>query len=676
MKYLNSIYLRQTVDFLQRYGLKSVLNKIPEYMMTTRGYQAWRKEHAPSEEELARQKRISVDMPARPLFSILVPTFNTNPLQLRQMAESVFSQTYDNWELCIADGSPRPSSGESSGPSTDGNPKSSSGESLRPSRVVEFFLNYAMEHDLSVVTSCAESTISDISAVPPIIHSFACKAHGRVWIAEIENHGIAGNTNAAMALATGDYIVLLDHDDLLSPDALFEIANAINEDPAIDVIYSDEDMVSADGSFLHNPNFKPDFSPDLLRSCNYITHLYATRRSLALSVGGFSQDCDGSQDFDFTLKTTELAERVCHIPKVLYHWRVHSNSVAADSGNKAYAYDSAVRALEQHYARTGVKASVTKDPQPGFYLTDYAIKGRPLVSVLMYNCSGNVVKTITEAINNDVSYDAKSCTKAASASTSCLSRPSRNLESSQSSSSLSEAPFKLEFPRSMSETRGEYILVLRQVQDIAPDTIRLLLSNCMRPEIGIAVPRILTSDGKVAESGLIYNMDGEIISPFAGKDPVYPGYHCYALCQHQVSLAGPCCFMTSMENLRQNWQSRNESQSRQCMDGSDDAGKKQINNAQKNKTLHNSEQDLVLKNPYVRMAEFSLRTRQDHKLITVIPRATVTLTKQGNRDVQKELREANTQKGYGEVAALNCTTQQLSDPYYTPNFSQTHPYSF
>ena len=112
------------------------------------------------------------------------------------------------------------------------------------------------------------------------------------------------------------------------------------------------------------------------------------------------------------------------------------------------------------------------------------------------------------------------------------------------------------------------------------------------------------------------------------------------------------------------------------MDGSDDAGKKQINNAQKNKTLHNSEQDLVLKNPYVRMAEFSLRTRQDHKLIAVIPRATVTLTKQGNRDVQKELREANTQKGYGEVAALNCTTQQLSDPYYTPNFSQTHPYSF
>lgn len=554
MKYLNAIYLRQTLDFFQRYGLKSILNKVPEYLMTTRGYQAWRKEHSPSEAELSNQRNLSLRMPSRPLFSILVPTYNTDPVQLKQMVESVFAQTYDRWELCIADGSPK------------------------PSPVEEFFHRYSREHN----------------------------PKGNVCFTSIENLGIAGNTNAAMSMATGDFVVLLDHDDLLSPDALYELAHAINKDPAIDALYSDEDMVSADGTFLHNPNFKPDFSPDLLRTCNYITHLYAVRRSLAESVGGFSQDCDGSQDYDFTLKTTERARKVCHIPKVLYHWRVHSNSVAADSGNKTYAYDSAVRALERHYSRLGIEASVSKDAQPGFYLTDYRIKGRPLVSVLLYRCS--------ETLRNELSHPAGAAEEG-------------------SRSDIEESLYRIEFPASLSEAHGEYILILHHVQSITPDTIRLLLSNCMRPEIGIAVPRILTSHGKVAESGLIYNKDGELLSPFAGKDPVYPGYHCYATCQHQISVAGPFCFMTSMENLRRN-------------------GRKKKGGSQ----------DL-----FARMAEFCFRTRQSDKLITVIPRALATLTKTGSQIA------CSPRKGYPELLSMGLPE---TDPYYTPNFSQKHPYRF
>lgn len=582
MKYLNPIYLKQTVDFFQRYGLKSVLNKIPEYMMTTRGYQAWRRSHTPTSEDLAAQRESSMHMKHRPLFSILVPTYNTDPQQLSQMAESVFAQTYDNWELCIADGSPKPSA------------------------VEKFFTS-----DESYLNAGSETTGQE-----------------KIKFSSIENQGIAGNTNAAMEMATGDYVVLLDHDDMLSPDALHELAKAINEDSTIDVLYSDEDMVSADGTFLHNPNFKPDFSLDLLRSCNYITHLYAVRRDLALSVGGFSSDCDGSQDYDFTLKTTENGRNVCHIPKILYHWRVHNNSVAADSNNKTYAYDSAVRALQHHYERCGVPAFVKKDAQPGFYLTDYAITGDPLVSVLMYHCSESLRKELEEESLRSLSPEIHnvSCTDG-------------SVSSASSDSDLSDiSSYQLEFPASLSECHGEYVLILRHLESITPDTIRLLLSNCMRPEIGIAAPRVLDAHGKVTESGLIYNADGNIISPFKGKDPVYPGYHCYAVCQHQVSLVGPYCFMTTMENLRRNWKKGYVS---------------------KGKT---ASADIE-----ARMAEFCFRTQQDQKLITVVPRADAVLnTKAGKRPSCID----------DNSPARSYILNRPTDPYYTPNFSQKHPYWF
>ena len=576
MKYLNSIYIHQTLDFLHRYGLKSVLSKVPEYLMTTRGYQSWRKDHTPSEEELAAQRELSVRMTSRPLFSILVPTYNTDPLQLKQMAESVFSQTYDHWELCIADGSPKPSS------------------------VEQFFQKYAEE-----------------------------QAQGKIRFAAIRNQGIAGNTNAAMALAKGDYIVLLDHDDLLSPDALYELAAAVNESPDVDVLYSDEDMVSADGTFLHNPNFKPDFSPDLLRSCNYITHLYAVKRSLALLAGGFSAECDGSQDYDFTLKTTERAKSICHIPKVLYHWRVHSNSVAADSSNKTYAYDSAVRALEQHYERLGIEACVTKDPQPGFYLTDYAITGKPLVSVLMYGCAGCVREEILDAWKKDTSYPESKTTTGEQISTALDKR---------------NGSYDIEFPASLSQTSGDYVLVLRHVQEITMDTVRLLLSNCMRQEVGIAVPRILAENGKVVESGLIFNQAGRILSPFAGKDAIYPGYHCFATCQRQISLAGPYCFMSSMENLRRNWREEKK-----------------------------GNQKIAESTPIVRMAGFCFRTQADQKLISLIPRACVTLTAKESRNAVAAYKAARP----GKLPSVSSWFKEHpADPYYTPNFSQDHPYRF
>ena len=577
MKYLNHIHLHQMLDYLKQFGLNNLLNKVPEYLITSSGYQNWRKANTPSPEELKQQSILSQSMKHRPLFSILVPACNTDLHQLKQMAESVLKQSYDHWELCIADGS------------------------LKPSKVEEFFEDYMQKHVPEAGTSVnpeAGTSVSPDTTYPGSVLSFPFGS-GHIRFTAIDNLGIAGNTNAALSLASGDYIVLLDHDDLLSPDALYELARAINSDPSVDVLYSDEDMVSNDGTFFHNPHFKPDFNPDLLRSCNYITHLYAVRRSLALLAGGFSGDCDGAQDYDFILKTTEKAAKICHIPKVLYHWRIHPGSVAADPNNKSYAYDSAVRALQRHLVRCDTHARVKRDINPGFYTTDYPIPGFPLVSVFLYHCAAPLKRVLMQQ------------------------RKSRY--------------YTLEFPDSLADANGKYILVLRHAAAISADLIQLLLSNCMRSEIGIAIPEIRRPDGKTLEAGLIYNADGEILSPFSGKDPSYPGYHGYAASQRQTSLAGPYCFMTDIENLRRNWSER------------------EPDNAEQRK------QDL-----YERMTGFCFRTRMDRKLITIDPRAYVRLTKAGISEAQ----------GIHQIAEQRYLQECPVDPCYTPNFSQKNLYRF
>ena len=183
------------------------------------------------------------------------------------MLDSILAQTYGKWEVCIADGSPK-------------------GKSL------EKILKRYSEKDSRI--------------------------HYRILG---ENLGISGNTNAAMDMAKGDYIVLADHDDTLTPDALYELAKAVSKDQDNDVIYSDEDKLDMDGGALFEPHFKPDFNIDLLTSTNYICHLFAVKRELVEKVGKFDHRFDGAQDYDFIFRCTENAKKICHVPKVLYHWR-------------------------------------------------------------------------------------------------------------------------------------------------------------------------------------------------------------------------------------------------------------------------------------------------------------------------------------------------------------------
>lgn len=199
------------------------------------------------------------------------------------------------------------------------------------------------------------------------------------------NEGIAGNTNEALKMATGDFIVLTDHDDLLSPEALYQCAKVIQEEPQTDVIYSDEDKVDMGGKHYFEPHFKSDFNIDLLCTMNYICHLFVFRKNVLAKAGYFRQEYDGAQDYDFILRCTEEAKHIVHIPKVLYHWRCHPQSTSENPESKLYAFTNGCKAVKAHYDRIGIPAEVERGPFYGMYHTKYQWKEEPLLSIIIPN---------------------------------------------------------------------------------------------------------------------------------------------------------------------------------------------------------------------------------------------------------------------------------------------------
>lgn len=246
-----------------------------------------------------------------PRFSVLTPVHDPPPDVLEQTIRSVLGQAFEDWELCLVD---------------------------------------------------------DGSADPVVREALRRHAEGdpRIRLLRREDAGgISAATNAALEMATGEYIALLDHDDLLVPDALARVDAALRERPGTDMVYSDEELVEEDGSSFTFA--KPHWSPDLLRSQMYTCHLGVYRRELAREVGGFRSEFDGSQDFDFALRVSERTDRVVHLPHVLYHWRAHAASAAANTQAKPAAYPAARRAIAEHLERTGVDADVHFGPWQGIY---------------------------------------------------------------------------------------------------------------------------------------------------------------------------------------------------------------------------------------------------------------------------------------------------------------------
>ena len=320
--------------YIKRYGFFSTLKKvfkrifkIKENRKTNQeAYQIWIEKNTPNEDELEKQK--TTKFTYAPKISVVVPMYNTDEKFFQDLIESLNNQTYANWELCLADGSPKKN------------------ENLE---------KYYEKNE-------------------KIKYNFLGK-----------NEGISENTNEAIKMATGDYVGFLDHDDILSEEALFQVVKVINQDLKTDFIYTDEDKIDENYERFE-PYFKPDYSPETLECNNYITHFVVVKKEIIEKIGKLNSEFNGAQDFDFVLRATKVANKIIHISKVLYHWRVHKNSTAYIADTKNYAFEAGKKVIEADLKREGKSATVEFGQEvPGIYKIKYEVIGNPKVSILIPN---------------------------------------------------------------------------------------------------------------------------------------------------------------------------------------------------------------------------------------------------------------------------------------------------
>lgn len=499
VKKLNPYNIQKGIRYLRHFGMKEFLVRLSDRLEPEEvPYGPWFEAHRASQEELEKQRKRRFDHPIK--ISIAVPLYRTPEKFLREMVESVQQQTYPYWELCLADGSP---------------------EDAKLRSVIE---QYAREDD-------------------------------RIQVKVLEkNLGIAGNTNAALEMATGEYIGLLDHDDLLAPNALYEIALAVEREAWPDLIYTDEDKISQDGTEHFQPNLKPDYSPDLLRSNNYICHFLTVERELIVRAGGFERDYDGAQDYDFILRCTEKANKIVHIPKILYHWRTHPQSTADNPISKQYAYDAGKRAIEAHLMRCKEEnCIVQKKKDFGFYRVTYPVQGQPLVSVIILNKDEKAtLQKCLESIWTKTTY------------------PNYEILIVENNSKTEEifAYYKeidgrngvhvvywdREFNYSAinnfgaGRARGEYLLFLNNdVEIISEDWMEEMLGHCQRKTTGVVGARLYYPDDTIQHAGIVIGIGGIAGSMFVGQKRLHTGYMHRESLQQDLSAVTAACMMTKRE---------------------------------------------------------------------------------------------------------------------------------
>ena len=496
---MNMETVHVAVDFWKQHGLKALVVKSRHKLRgldNDYDYGEWYELTKPTDEALEQQRKKLFDF--EPKLSIAIPAYKTPERYLREMLESILAQTYTNWEVCIADGSPR-------------------GESL------ERVLRKYAEKDSRI----------------------------RYQILG-ENKGISGNTNMAMEMARGDFLVLADHDDTLTPDALYEVVKAVNEHPGCQVIYSDEDKLDMDGKALFDPHFKPDFNPDLLTSVNYICHLFVVRMDLLEQVGKFRQEFDGAQDYDFIFRCTEQAKEVYHIPKVLYHWRCHQNSTASNPESKRYAFEAGARAVMAHYERMGIEAeSVEKGVDYGIYHTRFKIKGEPLVSVVIPNkdhhedldlCIRSLVEKATYRNLEFVVVENNSVKAETFAYYEKIQKEFENVRVVKWEREFNYAAIN-NFGAGFA--KGEYLLLLNNdTEIIEPDCIQEMLGFCQRENVGIVGARLLYGDDTIQHAGVVIGFGGIAGHTFIGLHKAENSYFHRAVCAQDYSAVTAACLMT------------------------------------------------------------------------------------------------------------------------------------
>lgn len=430
-------------------------------------------------------------------FSILVPLYNTPKDFLVEMISSVTEQTYQNWELCLADGS------------TD-----------------------------------------DFAYVGKMCRSLAKKDSRIVYKKLEQNLGISENTNACLDMATGDYIALFDHDDVLEHTVLFEYMKVICEQDA-DFIYCDEDKFNEFGGRLYDEHYKPDFAVDNLRSNNYICHFTVFDKKLIEKAGAFRKEFDGSQDHDLILRLTEQAKRIVHIPKILYHWRVSDASVASDPYAKPYTIEAGKKAVSEHLEKSGIKATVESTKiHPNIYRIKYDIIDNPLVSIIIPNY--NHVEELSRCIDSIINKSTYKNYEIIIVENNSDKATFEYYDTLKKYDNIKVVVYKPENGFNYSAinnfgvqfAKGEhYILLNNDVEIITPEWIEEMLMYSQRDDIGAVGAMLYYPNDTIQHAGVTIGVLTLAGHNFRHSQRGNPGYFGRAGYQQNVSAVTAACLM-------------------------------------------------------------------------------------------------------------------------------------
>lgn len=466
-------------------------------------YDQWISENDMTDAQVVEAKTEIESMAYKPVFSILVPIYNTDPEYLIPMIRSVQAQIYPHWQLCLVD-------------------------DCSPKGYLKSILEYEASQDERISIQ-----LNDV------------------------NQGISVTTNDALALATGDYIALLDHDDELSIDALYYNAKVINETPEAGLIYSDEDKMDLEGNRLE-PYFKPDYSPDLLDTNNYICHFTVIKKSIADEIGGFREGLDGSQDHDIILRAAEAAEQVVHIPRILYHWRKIPGSTAVEYDSKSYAWEAGRRAVEDRLAKKEGDVKVEFGSLKGTYRVYREIKGEPLVSIVIpFKDKPELLDSCLNSILERSSYQNFEVVGVSNNSEQDLTfARMEHFKEADKRIRFVEKNVPFNFSAicnyGVEQANGEYIILLNNdIEIINPDWIERMLEHAQRSEIGAVGGKLLYPDGRIQHAGVVAGMVGAAGHPHKFFPDQHIGYHGRLHMVYNVSAVTGAMMMMRTEKFKE-----------------------------------------------------------------------------------------------------------------------------
>lgn len=464
-------------------------------------YNQWVRNNLPDYTQLYKLKKEQKTFTYRPLISIIIPTYNTDHQFLRECIDSVLGQVYENWELCIVD-------------------------DASPDEAVRHIIKEYAGQDERIKTKFLK-----------------------------KNQHISGATNEAAKMATGEFIALFDHDDILWPNALFEVVKALNGDKTIDFIYTDEDKITEDRHTHLSPFFKPDWNPDFLHSVNYITHFSVVRATIFEKIGGERGDYNGAQDWDLFLRVARETNKIHHIPKVVYSWRVHDASTAKTTESKPYVIAAQQKAVQDDLQQKGYgDATVKQDEKhPGYWRVNYPLKGSPLVSIIIPTKDQyQTVKKCVNSILKKSTYKQFEIILVDTGSTdSEVLRWYDMLTTRRSNISIikdERGPFSYAAScnKGVAVAKGDLLILLNNDTEVmTSDWIEQLCSDAQREEIGAVGPLLLYPEGDLIQhAGVGVGLGGVAANSFSKmqlSQPMTQTQHLMVHTKHNVTAVTGAC---------------------------------------------------------------------------------------------------------------------------------------